>query len=242
MTEIWINQESFVDLEYNNNKYCIQNTNDPSTKWSIEEIIDGNEYKLNNFNNIKNATFIDIGANCGIATIILAKQNPESTIISFEPDKKIFEFLSNNIKLNNLTNIILHNKAVSKKGIKTIKLYMNSFCSGANTTYSDPDTFKNFNTDKIINIYEVECISLDEIIDEYKLSNIELLKIDCEGAEYDILYNSNYFKNKIVKNIVGEFHEFKYNTQIDENIHNSKDLINYCEKYTNVVNISVYKL
>lgn len=241
MTEIWINQKSFTDLEYNNNKYCIQNTNDPSTKWSIEEIIDGNEYKLDNFNNIKNATFIDIGANCGIATIILAKQNPESTIISFEPDKKIFEFLSNNIKLNNLTNIILHNKAVSKKGIKTINLYMNSFCSGANTTHSDPDTFKNYNTDKTIDIYQVECISLDEIIDEYKINNIELLKIDCEGAEYDILYSSNYFQNKIVKNIVGEFHEFKYNTQIENN-NSSKDLITYCEKYTNIVNISVYKI
>lgn len=241
MTEIWEKKRSFTNIKYNNNKYYIQNTSDPSTLGSIKEIIKENEYKLNNFNNIKDATFIDIGANCGIATIILAKQNPESTVISFEPDKKVFEFLTNNIQLNDLKNVILHNKAVSKKGIKTINLYMNSVCSGGNTTYSDPDTFKKYNADNNINIYQVECISLDEIIDNYKINNIELLKIDCEGAEYDILYNSNYFRNKFVKNIVGEFHDLNYNTQIKNN-QNSKDLIKYCEKYTNIVNISVLKL
>jgi len=242
MSNIWHAKDSILNINYNNYNYCIQNTNDPSTEGCISEIVHGNEYKLDNFSNIKNVTFIDIGANCGIATIILAKQNPESIVLSFEPDKKIFEFLSNNVKLNNLSNVILHNKAVSKNGINSINLYMHNYYSGANTTYSDPDTFKKSFGESNINIYKVDCISLDEIIDNYNIESIELLKIDCEGAEYDILYNSTYFTNNIVKNIVGEFHDLHYNTQIETTNNNGEELIKYCEKYTNIVNLNVLKL
>jgi FkbM family methyltransferase len=37
---------------------------------------------------------------------------------------------------------------------------------------------------------EVEAVTLEQIMDEYNLDRIDLLKLDCEGAEYDILYNA----------------------------------------------------
>lgn len=235
---MWHNNRGISTFVYNNNTYSVITTSDPSTNGCISEIINNNEYKLDKFNNITDAVFVDIGTNCGIATIILAKQNPKSIVLSFEPDRIIFEFLSTNVKLNNLTNVLLHNKAVSKPGITTINLCTNSICSGANTTCSDANIFKHAFGDNI-DIYPVECISLDEIIENNNIKHIELLKIDCEGAEYDIIYGSTYFQNNIVKNIVGEFHNLYYNTRIDSTVNNGQELINYCAKYTNTVNITV---
>jgi hypothetical protein len=85
---------------------------------------------------------------------------------------------------------------------------------------------KSFFNQEIISYY-VDCISLDEIIIQNNINEVELLKIDCEGAEYDILYNSISLKNKIIKSMVGEFHNLKYNKL--ENT--GEQLILYCKEF-----------
>ena len=203
---------------------------DPSSLGCIQEIVCNDEYVLHNFNNCVGKTFIDIGANCGVATIILAKQNPKSVIYSFEPCKKVFEILCNNIKINNLKNVIPYNKAVSKQEIKTITLSLHPDYSGGNTTYADNTKINNF-FNKPIETYIVDCISLDEIIINNNITEVELLKIDCEGAEYDILYNSLKLKQNIIKNMVGEFHNLNYNIQYGDNKKTGDELISYCKPY-----------
>ena len=83
----------YSNLTFNNNTYnvCI-NEYDASGQGCINEIFINNEYVLHSFNNLK-TNIIDIGANCGLATIILAKQNPESVIYSFEPHYPTFKLL-----------------------------------------------------------------------------------------------------------------------------------------------------
>jgi len=79
-----------------------------------------------------------------------------------------------------------------------------------------------------IETVEVDCISLDDIIEKYNIDNVHLLKIDCEGAEYEILYNSQFFKNKMIKNIVGEFNNLRYNITPEKN---NYKLLEYCNRY-----------
>lgn len=221
---------------YDNIEYLFDyDDTDPSSLGCIREIVHNNEYVLQNFKNCVGKSFIDIGANCGVATIILAKQNPESIVYSFEPCKKTFETLCNNIKINNLKNVISYNKAVSKQEIKTLNLFSHPEFSGGNTTYADSSIIHNF-FNKEIESYVVECISLDEIIINNNITEVELLKIDCEGAEYDILYNSACLKQNIIKNMVGEFHNLTYNLQGE----NGNALIDYCKPYIqNIIKIFV---
>ncbi len=220
----------YLSLNYNNNNYnIIIDNDDASGEGCIREIINNNEYELEKFVNMK-TNIIDIGANCGIATIILGKQNPESTIYSYEPDKDVFEILKKNIEVNNLKNIKIFNMAVSNNNKEKITLCKHPHYSGGNTTYSDNNTFSNHFNCNVIS-YDIICTSLDKIINEYNLNEIGLLKIDCEGGEYDILYDFSLLKTKIIKNIVGEFHNLPYNKVSDT----YDNLIQYCKPYINGV-------
>lgn len=215
---------------YNNNNYIFNyNPNDPSELWCIDEIVTNNEYLLDNFTDNINKNFIDIGANCGVATIILAKQNPLSTIYSFEPDPKVYEVLKSNVIINKLDNVKLFNMAVSKPNIDYLKLFYHPLYSGGNTTYSDTESFNNYFHKETESI-SVKTTSLDEIIKNNNMDYIELLKIDCEGAEYDIIYGSQEFKNNKIKNIAGEFHNLRYNNKV---INRAEELIDYSKKYIN---------
>jgi len=226
-------------FDYNGINYKICKTNDPSTLGCISEIVNRDEYLLSKFKNEENQTFIDIGTNCGVATIILAKQNPNSIIYAFEPDPSIFKILEKNIYANNLTNVKLYNKAVAEKNTKTISLFCHPHYSGGNTTCSSVESSKSF-FGKNLKSVEVECISLDDIILNNNIDKIKLLKIDCEGAEYEILYGSEFLKNNIVENMVGEFHNLPYNNRVKSN---STDLLNYCRPYVdNILKITILTL
>ena len=215
-------------FHYFGNDYLFEyNPNDPSEIWCIDEIVINNDYVLHNFVNNVDKHFIDIGANCGVATIILAKQNPLSTIYSFEPDPRVFHVLKLNTEANNLQNVILFNAAVSKKGISHLELCIHPQYSGGNTTYSDEKHFHDF-FNSTVKTFQVDAKSLDQLIDQYNISEIELLKIDCEGGEYDILYDSVAFTQNKIKNMVGEFHNLRYNNKVNST---AEELIQYSKKY-----------
>lgn len=223
-------------FEYNGYCYQILNKEDRSIGGSITEIVIRDEYRLHKYSNLT-GNIIDIGANCGVATIILAKQNPLATIYSYEPHYATFKMLEENVSLNGLTNVKLFNLAVSDSSNKHVTLFLTPYFSGGNTTCSDELAFSNFYHTR--NHETVKCISFDDIIIQHNIESIDLMKIDCEGAEYEIIYNSNKIKEGMVKNIVGEFHDLCYNTHVTNN---SESLINYCKKHIPNVNISTLAL
>lgn len=231
-----MNQKEFF---FNKNQYQFNYYNeDRSGLGCLNEIVERNDYKLHLFENIENGIFIDIGANCGVNTIILAKQNPKSVVYAFEPYKKVFNLLEKNIFDNNLKNVKAFNLGVSKEGVDELTLSIYNEMSGANSSYAVNEKFSD--TYHIKNeTTKIKCTSLDFFVKTNGIDKIDLLKIDCEGAEFDILYNSKTLESDKIKNIVGEFHNLKYN-QCDNN---SSKLIEYCEKHIHgIINITVLSL
>jgi len=216
--------------------YCI-NTEDPSGLGCISEIVTRDEYCLHQYENLS-TSLIDIGGNCGIATIILAKQNPESTVYAFEPHFPTYQLLVENVKLNDLKNVKTFNLAVADSSEKTLELYFSPLCSGGNTTCSEKEVMdRHFG--KEVEFSTVKSISLDDIISKNYISSVELLKIDCEGAEFDILYHSQALKEGVIKNIVGEFHDLRYNTKAENN---SLKLIEYCKPFVQNIQVSILRI
>jgi FkbM family methyltransferase len=154
----------------------------------------------------KTPTIVDCGANIGIATLYFKYYYPSANIVSFEPDPGTFKLLKKNCEANKLSNVALHNKALSdKKGKIKFYSYGNFEGSPGNTIHKK---WVNFN-----NVLErnLDCVTLSSI----NLKKIDLLKIDVEGAEGKIikdLSQTNHLSR--VKNINLEYH---YGTENEEN-------------------------
>ena len=128
-------------------------------------------------------TVIDIGANVGLFAACAANLSRTGKIYCFEPGQDNFARLRHHQKSNGLENMVLVNKGVSDK-VETIKLYMLDENCGAHSTLLDKGDGLNFAAEK----YEtIECVPLRQVFDEYGIERCHFLKIDCEGAEMNIL-------------------------------------------------------
>jgi len=163
--------------------------------WLIEE------YKKSGFQINRNDVVLDIGAHIGLFTLYASQFCTKGSIFSFEPMKDNYELLLENMKLNNLKQVKIFNLAVSNSN-DPIKLYINDDESG-HSIYSQSSQ----------NLM-VNSISLKKIFDENQIEHCNFLKLDCEGAEYEIIKNLPlpYFK-KIDKMII-EYHMADSNPEL----------------------------
>ncbi len=150
-----------------------------------------------------NSVVVDIGANIGMFPIRLLLEQPDCKFYSYEPFPNNFAILEKNIIQNSFTKnrINVSNKAVLGKMQDNLKIFFNK-----NSDYTDTSSiirgFEN-NNDSIT----VPCTTLEEIYKNENLSYISLLKLDCEGSEYSILYDSPLSLIKNIPFIVVETHD-----------------------------------
>lgn len=151
---------------------------------------------------------IDCGSNIGMSVIWFKWRYPEARIIAFEPDEQAFAHLSNNVRINNLSSVELHQKAVGCRDEQRVfhididdpaslgmslskRLYENSSRKVGETT--------------------VECVRLSSFLD----GPVDILKLDVEGAEYEVL--SELHEKGKLSDIREVFIEYHYNESNPEN-------------------------
>jgi FkbM family methyltransferase len=125
---------------------------------------------------------IDVGANAGFFTFFAASQFPGAQIYSFEPIDNNFEQLKRNKALNPTAQVWCFQKAVyGYSGEVTLSYdFSDSFTTSA-SVYDSSNTQ--------METIQVSCVTLQEIFDKHQLDRCHLLKMDCEGSEYEILYS-----------------------------------------------------
>jgi len=122
--------------------------------------------------NIKTfSKIVDIGANVGYYTLLAAKKCTKGIVYAFEPDLENFNLLKENIKINNLKNVVIENKAISNKNGFSNFLIANIHKGKSRLLKKD---YPN------INQARVRTIKLDSY---FKNVKIDLIKMDIEGAE-----------------------------------------------------------
>ena len=138
----------------------------------------------------------DIGGHIGSFTTKAARKCIHGQVFSFEPTPETFSILNQNVK--DLKNVKAFRIAISDHS-GTEQIYLSDNNPAENSLFRK--------TDKQI---DVELMTLHDFFSKYEVNRVNLMKLDCEGAEYQIITSSiNELKNKVEK-IVMEVHEPKY--------------------------------
>jgi FkbM family methyltransferase len=166
--------------------------------WVIIETYLGHTYENNGFDIQDNWVIIDIGAGLGEFSITAAKRCPNGIVYAYEPFRESFELMQENILLNNVVNTIAYPYAVGGSvGLMHLKT-----ASGIPVLYSTAIN------DNHVGRHDatVQGTTLDEIFGTFHIENCDLIKIDCEGAEYDILFQTNPATFQRIRRICLEYH------------------------------------
>jgi FkbM family methyltransferase len=165
------------------------------------EFSDFSEYELYNEFNIKPSdvkTYVDIGANYGMSSIPFITSN--SKVYMIDADSTNIRILETSYGKDNKIKII--NKAIhSYDGVTSFYEEINGSCVSS-ISYSNVIGSSNNRIEK-----KVECISPNTLIEMYvDEDEIDLLKIDIEGAEYEFFSSISDENMKKIKKFVIEFH------------------------------------
>ena len=152
----------------------------------------------------KNPVVIDIGANAGYFEAILMSKLNRAQIFAFEPLKANYELFTQLIKDNPLlkANVNLYPQAVVGSAVSEVTFYVEDL-DRLSVIGSIYDNFDRANKYKIV----VPSITLENIIASNQLSRIDLLKMDCEGGEFDIIYKTSPDTLQKIDRILLEVHD-----------------------------------
>lgn len=120
------------------------------------------------------STAIDVGANIGLSTILLARMMDR--VIAFEPSPPNVAFLRRNLERNGIYNVEIHAAAVSSQP-GTLRFHIAQFGAGSHVVTSGHISAK------AVTAVNVPAVMLDQT----NLSQIAFIKIDAEGHEPDVL-------------------------------------------------------
>ncbi len=129
--------------------------------------------------------FVDVGANQGEFTLYAAKKLSAGKVLAFEPMETLFNHLTENIQLNQLTNVFTYPCALSDTRGK-LKLF----------TSGDEEIHHAFNEGlaslfqgeyRSVEIGEVEVEQFDSVFETLGLPRLDIMKLDVEGAELHVL-------------------------------------------------------
>jgi len=155
------------------------------------------DYNLGNLTVKRGDVLVDVGAHVGIVSIYLAKRYPHARIIAVEPNPNNADRLERNLKANHVSNVKLYRNAIAAEE-KDITLCGNGATnSGGHSLYGD-------GAEK----YLVHTITLEKLLKGVR--KVKLLKMDCEGGEFEALRNPKVLKK--VERLRGEFHKIYGNT------------------------------
>lgn len=145
--------------------------------WVASEL-NADEYGLRHIDFQPGDVVIDIGAHVGLFAIYLAALHPEITVFAFEPDPRNFQHLAANIARGKAMNVFAFNLAVTADG-RAFEMHRPPENSGGAGGY--------YRQTEGYGASIAASVTLDQIMTRFAPNGCKLLKMDCEGAEHEIL-------------------------------------------------------
>ena len=130
-------------------------------------------------------TVLDVGANCGLFSLLAAHRLPVATIHAYEPNPRVFPYTKKNL---------------APAGVTCFQAGVGSQSGFA--SMEDAGESRLAQT-KLADDGQVRIVSLAEAVDRLG-GGLDLLKLDCEGAEWDIFLDADTFRK--IRRVRMEYH------------------------------------
>jgi FkbM family methyltransferase len=143
--------------------------------------------------------FIDLGANEGYFTVLAAKLcGPRGHVLAIEPQTRLLPLINENLRLNCVKAELLNAAISDSRGSAILHLAPSVNTGGSGLHKS---------TRYRVGTQRIETMTLAAVIAAREFQQVDLLKIDIEGSEYEAIIGSpDLFRNKIIKTIALELH------------------------------------
>ena len=171
--------------------------------WEYFVISAKGDYDIPGYTLSNKSIVIDIGANQGFYTIDAARKG--ARVLSFEPSPANYAVLTENVKQNNLTGLVTCFKCAVSGGRGTTTLYEGLSESGQFLSTTASIVNENRGGAAVREV-TIETLPLDDVFEQNGIEVCDLLKIDCEGSEYEILPAVSGSTYSRIRYIAMEYH------------------------------------
>ncbi len=154
----------------------------------------------------------DVGANTGIYSLIAKAVNEKADVYALEPVKRVYEKLVINNELNGFDLKCLDVAASDEDGVAEI------FDFPGNHTYSTTFHREIFSDDRLVPV-EVKVKRLESLINERRIEQVDLMKIDVEGHEPAVLEGLGGYLEKFAPTMIVEVLTDEIGTKIESILH-----------------------
>ncbi len=146
-------------------------------------------------------TIIDIGAGIGDFSIFAAAGRPQTWVYAFEPFPDSYKLLAKNLAVNDIKNVEAFKEAVwSEVGELVLDV------SGEEPLQVSSHEEEVRQIEETENTVNVPAVPLSVVFNRHGIEQVDLMKLDCEGAEYEILMAAPQAVLNRIHRIVMEYH------------------------------------
>lgn len=140
-------------------------------------------------------SIVDVGANIGLASIWFAMEAPAAHIISVEPGAEAEHRLRENVSRNSLD-----------ARVTVVRAALGGSRGSAEMVSDGLSVLSKVRPASGAGARHVKMLALKDLLDDFGMDHVDVLKLDCEGAEYDILRSGHPAVLQRVGAVVGEYH------------------------------------
>ncbi len=168
----------------------------------FHEIFTDRDYKILDENiRMAKSCILDIGAHIGLFSVYAAVLNPTVKIFSFEPSQENFSLMKENLRMNQVKNVVSKNVAIGgNTGLKNLYLSCDSH------NHSFVKYVENMKETKVP-VFSLENV-FSKLVFKSGFPKCDLVKMDCEGAEFEILASCSKDLLKKIDVFYIEYHEY----------------------------------
>ena len=145
---------------------------------------------------------IDVGANIGAFAAYAVMNRPGVRVYCYEPEPSNFVTLTRNIQANA---VMSQQVKAFQYGVSGHSGHLELFVDKDNPMFHSIVEVKNPDGSNRTGI-KIKCMTLEEILQDNQLTRCDLLKLDCEAAEFGIIENTSKETLSRFRRIIGEVH------------------------------------